>query len=183
MRCTVALVAAGLILSGCAGSKAVQMPAASTNVYQLGAGDSLRVIVYGEDKLNGEYRVGDNGAVTLPLIGSVAAEGKSVEEFSAAVAESYRTGGFLNSPKVAAEVIAYRPFFVLGEVNKPGQYPFIPGMTIRQAIATANGYTYRAKQSEVMVTHWRQKQESTFRLDAAATVAPGDTIRVPERHF
>lgn len=173
-------------MSGCATSDAGVMqadPALAEKAYHLGAGDSLRVIVYGEEKLSGEYRVSDNGFVTLPLLGPVKASDLAIEQFSAAVAAGYRSGGFLKAPRVAAEVLAYRPFFILGEVNKPGQYPFVPGMTVRQAIATANGYTYRAKQSEIMVTRWGQTAEVAYKLDAGAAVSPGDTLRVPERHF
>jgi polysaccharide export outer membrane protein len=84
---------------------------------------------------------------------------------------------------VAVEILSYRPFFVLGEVNAPGQYPFIPGMTVRQAIATAKGYTYRAQQSRVMITRWGDAGETAYKLSPGTAVAPGDTIRIPERHF
>ncbi len=178
----VALVATAL--GGCAAGSANGAPSvAETTEYQLGAGDSLRIIFYGEDKLNGEYRIGSNGQLALPLIGEVVASGRTLPQLQEDIAATYKKGGFLLEPKVAVEILSYRPFFVLGEVNAPGQYPFIPGMTVRQAIATAKGYTYRAQQSRVMITRWGNAGESAYKLLPGTAVAPGDTIRIPERHF
>lgn len=171
-------------LGGCAGGqKEVAPTVAEARDYQLGAGDALRVIFYGEDKLNGEYRIGSDGGLALPLIGRVDAAGKTVAELQQTVGAAYARGGYLLDPKVAVEIISYRPFFVLGEVNAPGQYPFIPGMTVRQAIATAKGYTYRAQQGSAMVTRWGDTDEVSYKLSPGTAVAPGDTIRIPERHF
>jgi protein involved in polysaccharide export with SLBB domain len=175
---------AALALGGCAAGSANDAPSiAETVEYQLGAGDGLRVIFYGEDKLNGEYRIGSNGRLALPLIGEVPASGQTLPQLQDRIAAAYRKGGYLLDPKVAVEILSYRPFFVLGEVNAPGQYPFIPGMTVRQAVATAKGYTYRAQQSTVMITRWGTTAEAAYKLSPGTAVAPGDTIRIPERHF
>jgi protein involved in polysaccharide export with SLBB domain len=184
MRVWIAILVLGLVgLTGCASKGVKPAPISTQAVYRLGSGDMLRITIYGEEKLTGEYRVGDDGTVALPLIGAVPASGKTTAELNERIAARFTSAGLLQKPNVASEVIAYRPFFILGEVQKPGQYPFIPGMTVRQAIATANGYTYRARQSQIMVTHWGEKNEVAYELDAGMPLAPGDTIRVPERHF
>lgn len=183
-RSLILLVFGVVSLGGCAGTSAPPAPALGTvQAYRLGAGDGLRLIVYGEEKLSGEYRVSDSGMVTVPLIGAIKADGQTIDELSVAIANAYRTSGILTAPRVAAEVLSYRPFYILGEVNKPGQYPFAPGMTVEQAVATANGYTYRAKKSEVMLRSFGTAEQSTYRLDPGTMVKPGDTITIPERHF
>lgn len=180
-----AIIAGSVLLAGCAsaGAKQVAPSVADIRDYQLGAGDGLRLIFYGEDKLNGEYRIGSDGRLALPLIGSLDAGGKTLPELQDAIRVAYARGGYLLDPKVAVEILEYRPFFVLGEVNAPGQYPFIPGMTVRQAIATAKGYTYRAQQGQAMITRWGTSDEVSYRLAPGTAVTPGDTIRIPERHF
>lgn len=179
-----AVAALMLALGGCADApKAIAPSVAQVGDYRLGAGDGLRLIFYGEDKLNGEYQIASNGQVALPLIGEVDANGKTLLELQSAVRNAYAKGGYLLDPKVAVEILHYRPFFVLGEVNAPGQYPFIPGMTVRQAIATAKGYTYRAQQGTAMITRWREAGEAGYKLSPGTAVQPGDTIRIPERHF
>ena len=179
-----ALSALVLALGGCATApKSVAPSVAEVGDYRLGAGDGLRLIFYGEDKLNGEYQIASDGHVALPLIGEVDANGKTLLELQATIRTAYAKGGYLLDPKVAVEILHYRPFFVLGEVNAPGQYPFIPGMTVRQAIATAKGYTYRAQQGTAMITRWGEANETGYKLSPGTAVTPGDTIRVPERHF
>jgi polysaccharide export outer membrane protein len=179
-----AMAALVLALGGCAASPKLAAPSvAEVGDYRLGAGDGLRLIFYGEDKLNGEYQIASDGHVALPLIGEVDANGKTLLELQAAIRTAYAKGGYLLDPKVAVEILRYRPFFVLGEVNAPGQYPFIPGMTVRQAIATAKGYTYRAQQGTAMITRWGEANETGYKLSPGTAVTPGDTIRVPERHF
>jgi polysaccharide export outer membrane protein len=178
------LLGLALASAGCATGPRHEAPTtAVAQEYRVGSGDGLRLIFYGEDKLNAEYRVGGDGRLALPLVGEIQAGGLTVPELQDAIQSAYARGGFLLNPKVAVEIIEYRPFFVLGEVNAPGQYPFIPGMTVRQAIATAKGYTYRAKQGTAMITHWGEHTEMAYDLGPGSAVAPGDTIRVPERHF
>lgn len=173
-----------LTLGACAGAPKQIAPSVSEiQEYRLGAGDALRLIFYGEDKLNGEYQIASDGHVALPLIGEVDANGKTLLELQEAIRGAYAKGGYLLDPKVAVEILRYRPFFVLGEVNAPGQYPFIPGMTVRQAIATAKGYTYRGQQGTAMITRWGEADETAYKLSPGTAVNPGDTIRVPERHF
>lgn len=171
-------------LGGCATAPKQEAPSvAEVREYRLGAGDGLRLIFYGEDKLNGEYQIASDGRLALPLVGVLDANGKTLPELQEVIRAAYAKGGYLLDPKVAVEIMHYRPFFVLGEVNAPGQYPFIPGMTVRQAIATAKGYTYRAQQGTAMITRWGEAAETPYKLSPGTAVTPGDTIRVPERHF
>lgn len=151
--------------------------------YRLGAGDKIRVIVYTEPNLSGEFIVGPSGAVALPLIGAIDVLGRSVGEVQGAV-ETRLKDGYLKDPRVSIEVLTYRPFYILGEVNRPGEYPYTAGLTITRAVATAQGYTYRANTRRVFVKHAGQPQEVRISADAGGVlVMPGDIIRVPERLF
>ncbi|WP_068072788.1 polysaccharide biosynthesis/export family protein [Novosphingobium lentum] len=180
------LFAAGLLvgLSACAAHTTVPAPSVSQAIdYRLDGGDGLRVIIYGEDKLSGEYHVGGDGRLALPLIGAIMAKGRTVQELQDAIAADFTQGGFFINPRVAVEILNYRPFFILGEVNAPGQYPFIPGLSVRQAIATAKGYTYRARHGSALITHWGEDKEVEYEMAPGSAVNPGDTIRIAERHF
>jgi polysaccharide biosynthesis/export protein len=177
-------------LTGCAGPGAdlPPLPAAPQRAYRLGAGDQVRILVYGEDQLSGEYRVNDTGGIALPLIGSIRAAGSSTAELESTVAGALKKSGMLRDPTVAAEVIAYRPIFVLGEVNKPGQYPYQPGMTVVTAVAVAGGFTYRAIDDYAAVIRifgpgtpgGRAVEGRAARQDF---VQPGDVITIYERRF
>lgn len=150
--------------------------------YRLGAGDKIRVIVYGEDSLTGEFFVGGSGKVSLPLVGEVQATGLTIKEFQAEVTTSLQQG-YLKDPKVSAEVLNYRPFYILGEVNKPGEYPYTNGLTVLNAVATANGFTYRANTKKVFIKRAGDAGEHEYPLTSVTAVAPGDTIRIAERFF
>jgi polysaccharide export outer membrane protein len=150
--------------------------------YRLGAGDKIRVIVYGEDALSKEFFVSSAGNVSLPLIGDVSAVGRTVGEFQAAVADKLRDG-YLTDPKVSVEVLNYRPFYILGEVNRPGEYPYTSALTVMNAVATAQGFTYRADQKKVFVRRADETKEEAYPLTSTTMVAPGDTIRIGERFF
>ncbi|MDP9056865.1 MAG: polysaccharide export protein [Pseudomonadota bacterium] len=179
------LVPLVLLLSSCA-TTPLENPVAkvgSGSEYHLGGGDDLHILIYGEDKLSGEYHVSSLGTVSLPMVGQIKAAGLTIPELEAALVAAYQGAGILTKANISVDLLAYRPFFILGEVNAPGQYPFVPNMNIQQAIATAKGYTYRAKHNVVFVTQWGGTNEVAFRLSAGSAVAPGDTIRIPERHF
>ncbi len=151
--------------------------------YILGPNDRVRVTVFGEDDLTGEYQVDTTGFVSLPLIGEVKASGLTLREFENGVEDQYGDG-YLVSPRVSAEVINYRPFFIVGEVTDAGQYPFEPGMTIIKAISTAGGYTYRANRRRVYVLRREVNEEEVeVPADSDLRVMPGDVIRIPERRF
>ena len=150
--------------------------------YRLGSGDHVRITVYNEPSLSGEFQVSDGGTIALPLIGSVKAAGLSVAELEQAVTRTF-ADGWVNNPKVSIEVLTYRPFYILGEVMKPGEYPYSAGLTVLKAVATANGFTYRANTKNIAIRHEGETAEHVERLSPTTTVQPGDTIRIKERFF
>lgn len=148
--------------------------------YRLGAGDELRVSVFGEPDLSGVVTVDGRGEVTLPLIGQVEAEALTGAELGEAVTEALKEG-YLRDPRVTVEVTAYRPYFILGEVTRPGTYPYQNGLTVLNAVATAEGFTYRANERVVFIRRDGEETERRFDLDSTTPVRPGDTIRIGER--
>ena len=152
------------------------------DVYTLGTGDKLRVTVYGETDLSGEFDVDSSGAVRLPLIGQVIAAGLTVHDFEQRVTAKL-SGRYLLNPQVSAEVIEYRPFFIIGEVNKPGQYPFVNAMNVVTAVALAGGYTYRADDEDVYIRRNGGSREVERPADETTKIYPGDIIRIGERFF
>lgn len=160
-------------------------PAPATIVdddYVLGSGDKIRLIVFGETALSGEFVVAGSGDVSLPLVGQVRAATLTVSAFRESVREALMAG-YLKDPKVSVEVATYRPFYILGEVARPGEYPYTSGLNVLNAIATAGGYTYRAQQKQVFVRGARDGAERKVTLTPQLMVAPGDTIRIAERFF
>jgi len=156
--------------------------AAVASDYVLDSGDKLRVVVFGQDGLSNSYTVDAAGNITMPLIGAVAARGIGTAELAHAVAARLRNG-FIREPHVAIEVETYRPFFILGEVTFPGQYPFVPNMTVETAVAIAGGFTPRAYHFDVKLV--RTMGGQTYRMPVPLTtpLRPGDTITVEERWF
>lgn len=183
--------AAMLTIAGCAGNSvenraevaaAVAEASAIDPVYRLGLGDKVRIDVFGETNLSGEYVVTGNGELNFPLVGQVKATGMTAQELGAMLTQ--RLGdGFLRNPRVTATVLEFRPFFILGEVERPGRYPTVEGLTIVRAIATAGGFTYRANTRRLFIRRPGETQEREVPFDADVPVAPGDVIRVGERYF
>jgi len=169
--------------AGAAPSNSATTPLAGTDEgYQLGAGDKVRVVVFGEEDLGGEYDVDGGGFVRLPLIGTVKAGGLTVRNFEEEI-KTKLDDGFMKDAKVSVAVTSYRPFYIIGEVNKPGQYPYVNDMTVLNAVALAGGYTYRANDTEVYIQRNGQAKEEAFPADQTTKVQPGDIVRVPERFF
>lgn len=195
------VVAAGFLLlslvAGCTDGPRQNLPAASIPAsvenasvplppdaaadYTLGSGDKLRVLVFGEPDLSGEFDVGGTGMVALPLIGQVPARGLTLSALEDAI-EAKLQDGYLTSPRVNVEVLNYRPFYIYGEVTTPGQYPYTNNMTVLNAIAVAGGYTYRASEDRVYITRG-EGNEAEYPASQAVRVLPGDVVRVPERYF
>lgn len=150
--------------------------------YQLGSGDQIKVTVYGEEDLSGEFELDGTGTISLPLIGSVTIGGKILIDAQGLIAEQL-SDGFLINPRVSIEVLNYRPFYILGEVKAPGSYPYVSGMTVLNAIALASGFTYRASESKIDVTRRIEGEEQKIRIKLTEAVLPGDIIRVQERLF
>ena len=153
-----------------------------TNSYALDSGDKLRVVVFGQEGLTASYSVDTSGNITLPLIGAVRARGVGTAGLQQAIAAKLRNG-YVREPHVAVEVEAYRPFFILGEVTLPGQYPYVPNMTVETAVAIAGGYTPRAFKRKIEVTHQVNGLTEHRVVSPNYPVRPGDTVHIAERWF
>lgn len=149
--------------------------------YRLGPGDQLRITVFNEAELTGPYVVGSQGSIAYPLVGDVHAAGLTVQEFSDSLQEALAT--YIRQPNVSVEVANYRPFFILGEVQRPGTYPYSASLTVPNAVATAGGFTYRANRNRVFIRHANETDERSYPLTIATPVLPGDTVRIGERLF
>jgi protein involved in polysaccharide export with SLBB domain len=149
--------------------------------YRLGSGDRIKLTVYGEADLSGDFDVSGNGSVSLPLVGQVQAGGRTVPEFEQALTQQLKT--YFRRPRVSVQVLNYRPFYIQGEVKNAGEYSYINGLLVRDAIAKAGGYTYRAATSHVFIRRATEQEERRYSLDAPVYVMPGDNIRVSERFF
>lgn len=178
------LMIAMLVLSGCASRdyRATYLQDQADQPYTLASGDRLRIIVYGQDSLSNTYAVDGAGRISMPLIGFVDAQGLTIGQVEKLV-ESRLRNGFLREPRVAVEVVAYRPFFVLGEITTAGQYPYINGMTVQNAIAVAGGFTPRAAKSSVDLTRTIDGVPMTATVTMTDRIRPGDTVTVRERFF
>ena len=150
--------------------------------YRLDAGDKLRVVVYGQDGLTNTYTIDAAGMITMPLIGAVAARGRSPASLATEISAKLRNG-YIREPSVAVEIESYRPFFILGEVQAPGQYPYVPNMTVESAVAIAGGFSPRARRDVVTVTHTDAGGTGRYVVPLGTALGPGDTVQVNERWF
>jgi polysaccharide export outer membrane protein len=173
-----------LLAGACAPGRGLpDLPPATPGAYRLGPGDVVRVITFGEDATTGEFRVDDGGAIALPLIGAIQASGLSTQALAARVAAALQHDNMLRAPSVVAEVTAYRPVFVLGEVSKPGQYAYQPGMTVVTAAAVAGGFTYRAIEDYAAVVRTLDGVAVEGKATRQSFIQPGDVITIFERRF
>jgi len=161
---------------------AAPMPVPYDRAYRLDAGDKLRVVVYGQDGLTNTYAIDAGGSITLPLIGSVGARGRTPAGLAAEIAAKLRNG-YIREPSVAVEIEAYRPFFILGEVAAPGQYPYVPNMSVESAVAIAGGFSPRARRDRVTLTHTDNSGSMRVVVPLGTSLSPGDTVLVDERWF
>jgi polysaccharide export outer membrane protein len=152
------------------------------SAYHLDAGDRLRVVVYGQEGLTNTYAIDAGGSITMPLIGIVPARGRTTSGLAGEIAAKLRNG-FIREPSVAVEIEAYRPFFILGEVAAPGQYPYVPKMTVESAVAIAGGFSPRARRDSVTVTHADASGSGRYEVPLGTAISPGDTVFVGERWF
>lgn len=190
LYCTLAI--SGVLFSGCS-SGVVDAPTAlregqvaqSADLqtsYVLGSGDQVRLIVYEEAQLSGEFSVDDAGQLSLPLVGAVRARGLTLNQLKESIVE--RLGdGYLRDPKVGLEILRYRPFYVSGEVSAAGEYPYVVGLSVPQAIATAGGYSRRANKRKVTIIREVDGTRFSYPANQTTRVFPGDVIEVPERFF
>ncbi|MGH6947349.1 MAG: polysaccharide biosynthesis/export family protein [Kiloniellales bacterium] len=159
--------------------EAVPQLSPQSDDYVLGPGDQIRVTVFGHEDLSGEFQVGSNGRVSLPLVGEFTASGLTLSRIEKDIVDRLEPD-YLKDPRVAVEVLSYRPFYILGEVNQPGSYPYVNGMRVINAVALAGGFTYRAKESDLWITRTDGEREEA---GPTTLVRPGDVIEVPERFF
>jgi len=150
--------------------------------YHLGSGDKVKITIFGEPDLSGTFAVSGEGKVSVPLVGDIQAAGLTAPELQTALQSAYQQG-YLKDPKVNVEVLNFRPFYILGEVKLPGEYPYDNGMTVVKAVALAQGFTYRADQKHVYIKHLNSLKEDSVPLTSTQPVEPGDTIRIAERYF
>ncbi|HJZ21188.1 MAG TPA: polysaccharide biosynthesis/export family protein [Bradyrhizobium sp.] len=200
VRAVILCLLAALALSGCmstTGPVAVAQPQADLDVmayaaapgpvghdaaYHLDAGDKLRVVVYGQEGLTNTYAIDAGGSITMPLIGPVPARGRTPAGLAAEISAKLRNG-YIRDPSVAVEIESYRPFFILGEVAAPGQYPYVPNMTVESAVAIAGGFSPRALRDRVTVTHSDNSGSYRAVVPLGTSIGPGDTVLVGERWF
>jgi len=161
---------------------AQSVPPTTVTGYTLGSGDKIRITVFNEPSLTGDYTITSEGNVSMPLVGNVAASGLSLVALQASLVSRYAP--YIKDPRVSVEQTTYRPYYILGEVNKPGEYVYAAGLEVSQAIAAAGGYTYRANRGAVSVRRAESTKEDRFKLrNQIVPVRPGDVIRVGERFF
>lgn len=184
LRSFLALFAATLLVTGCVDTGVAAQDTAAAPVYKLGAGDKIRVTVFGEQSLNGEYPVGPDGSVALPLIGNVPAGGMTAIDVQQAIVRKL-SPAYILDPRVSVDVVNFRPFYILGEVGRPGSFPYTDTLSVEQAVAIAGGYSYRANTKRVYIRRANSPSEQEFSLKRGKTiwVLPGDTVRIPERFF
>lgn len=179
-----------LLLAACGGTSAPsatpqdldKLRAAAAAPPQLQAGEKIRVMVFGENSLSGEYQIDPSGFVSLPLAGTVKAAGLTQNDLAREIEASLRSG-YLKDPKVTISILEFRPFFILGEVEKPGAYPYSSGLNAMSAIATAGGTTYRASQSTVLIQHAGEGEMRAYDASKSIPILPGDVIQIPRRYF
>jgi polysaccharide biosynthesis/export protein len=185
------LLALCVALAGCGGgatlgpvteSEQKAIVDASTSSPRLQPGEKIRVTVYGEASLSGDYQIDPSGFISLPLAGPVKAAGLTQAELEQALAKKFRTE-YLKNPKVTVTIAEFKPFYIIGEIEKPGAYPYASGLNILSAIAIAGGTTYRASKSTVLIQHPGEGGLREYPLAASVPILPGDIIKIPQRYF
>jgi len=172
------------LLFACApGGSLPRLPQSDASQYILSPGDQVRIITVGQDELTGEFRIDDSGRIAVPMLGSLRAAGLAPDALGQEVAGALQHGGLIRSPSVSVEITQYRPVSVLGEVNKPGEFPYHPGMTLLSAVALAGGFTPRAVEDDASVLRDNGKRSTEWRASPASRLQPGDVVTVFERRF
>ena len=156
--------------------------AAGVSDYTTGSGDRLKVTVFGHSDLSGQFLIDGSGSIAMPLIGDIAIGGFTVREIEVAIVAKL-VPDYLKNPRVSVEVLNYRPFYILGEVKRPGSYPYVSGMTVITAVALGGGYTYRARENNIFITRATDQKRLKQAAKQNTQVLPGDIVEVPERFF
>lgn len=180
-KVTLAVAMMAGLLAACAGQSMPSEQASNVapNGYTLGAGDNLRIDVFGDESMSGERRIAGDGTLTLPLIGRVEAAGHTTHELKEKL-ESQLTE-YMRDPRVNVQMLTYRPVYIVGEVKKPGSYSYVDGMTVLNAVAIAGGFTYRARQDRFVIE--RRAKDKRVAADPSTPLIPGDVVTVQERYF
>ena len=185
MRLLASALAMALVTAGCTSTpqpSACASPPVETGLdtgYRLGPGDRLRITVFRHPDLSGEFALDGEGVLALPLIGDIAAGGATPRQLEDEIETRFRRDEYLVTPAINIEVLTYRPFYILGEVARPGQYEYTNGMTVINAVALAGGYTYRANAGRISI----QRGDCVTAAAAESAVLPGEIVAVPERFF
>lgn len=189
-KATIGLLLAAAVLVGCASTvgdfpsePAPQAALNPTDGYLLEPGNRVRVIVFNENNLSGDFTVDTIGNIQLPLIGNVRASGLTAKALSGRITEILRRDAYMKDPSVAVEIQTFRPFYVLGEVRQAGEFPYTVGMTVLGAIARAGGYDYRARQGQVVLARMIGEEQKEYAATERTPILPGDIIKVLERRF
>lgn len=175
------LIAVAIVLSAC-NARPIPTQVAdevAATSYQLGPGDEIEVYVFGEESMSGTRKLDGNGVMSMPLVGNIEARGLTPGELEAQLRT--RLTKYLQDPKVSVEVLSYRPVYLVGEVRNPGSYPYVDGMTVINAVATAGGFTYRARENRFIID--RKSTGQTVAAEPQTPLQPGDVVTVPERYF
>lgn len=181
MRLAVSLLLL-MSITGCAGKTLPPAPLVSESSYYLGRGDRIKVAVYGQPALTGEFAVGGMGEVSLPLVGAMDVKGLTIAQFRSNL-EARLARDFFKNPQVSAEIVNFRPVYILGEVGAPGEFRFEEGMTVYSLVARAGGFSYRADKKRVYIRRDVEPSEVGYTLESGSAVQPGDTVRIAERIF
>jgi polysaccharide biosynthesis/export protein len=182
-----AMFAVVFLVSGCAGGSISEvekqsLAAAATTAPKLQPGDKIRVTVYGENQLSGEYQLDQVGQISLPLAGTIEAQGLTQVELEQALVKKFRSE-YLKNPKVTVTIATLQPYYVMGEVEKPGEFTYKSGLNVLTALAIAGGPTYRASRSTVQIQRRGEASMRDYPISVSVPVLPGDVIKVPERYF
>jgi polysaccharide export outer membrane protein len=180
-RAWACVIGCAIILAGCAQTPP-PLPVAATEQYRLGTGDTVRILVYNQQSLSNDFIVGDDGTISVPMLGAVAARGKTVQELERDLYNKLNDG-ILVKPGISVQLAQSRPIFVVGEVGKPGQYPYLAKLNVLGAVAAAGGFTVRADHSEVTVVRAVKDRPSEWTAGVLADLQPGDVVIVREQFF
>lgn len=175
------------LLCACAAPAQVAPPAVTPEnmvvQYRLGAGDQVRITVFNQPSLSGEFTLDGAGLIALPLVGVINCANKTAGEIAQSIADALTKAGYLVNPNVSVQISQFRPYYILGEVAAPGAYPYIANLTVRKAVATARGYSVRANVKRVYIQRAGDREERLYEVTPTTAVLPGDTVRIPERRF
>ena len=165
------------------GERALGGPTTATAAYRMTVGDKVRVTVFGSTPVTGEYTIDETGAITVPPMPALTIKETTPSEAAALIAKSYTQAGLYRDARVTVDIISFGPFYMLGEVSKPGEFQYRPGMSLFAAVASAGGYTYRANRERVYIRKAHEAIETEYELTSDIAILPGDVIRVPDLHL